>query len=143
VISTRPCPQACTISISVLLCQVLQDRTGLHQLCFTVPCPTNPAQDCWISALLGHAPKPAMLEIHTHDLYHAGQCPPGLHKPTQYPLHKPASLRSAKPGTHTGTFSVLQASTLGLWDSTHLPLATGRLQTYLRDTHTQVWMLKN
>jgi hypothetical protein len=91
-ISTRPHPQACT---------------GLDDLCFTGPHPpglpcqryirarslfrwvgqSRPLQDCTSSVLLGHTPRPAMPEIHTHNLCSAGLGPPGPHKPARASFH--------------------------------------------------------
>jgi hypothetical protein len=122
-----------TCVISVLLGRALQACTSLP-----------------ISAVLGHAPKACHTrDTNTHDLCSTGPGPPGLSSwgstDTQH-LHS-ASLRpSDTPGPRSKSLLFhlsLRPPPVGPWDPTHLPLATGRLQTYLRNTHRQFWWLKN
>jgi hypothetical protein len=95
--------------------------------------------------------------------------PPGLHRPPWYLLgctphactglydlhlnRAPKACQASNPQTHRiftpGTCSKgplvclnKRPLPIGLWDPTYLTPATGGLQTCLRDTHRQVWMLK-
>jgi hypothetical protein len=99
--------------------------TGLHNLCRVTP--LMAARACTISA--GTVPlKPAKLAIHRHEWAPFRQPMPFRHaRPT---LQRPASVPQRK------------ASAIGPCDPTHQPPATKGLQTCLRDTHRQVWMLK-
>jgi hypothetical protein len=67
----------------------------------------RPAQSRTISALPGHIPKACCTgDTNMHDLRSTGLCPPGLHRPAQYPLCKHVPLRPAKLGTHTHTITI-------------------------------------
>jgi hypothetical protein len=64
----------------------------------------RPAQSRTISALPGHIPKACCTgDTNMHDLRSTGLCPPGLHRPAQYPLCKHVPLRPAKLGIHRHT----------------------------------------
>jgi hypothetical protein len=63
----------------------------------------------------------------TQDLHSAGPCPSGM--PGLCSKGPLVSLNQRPP-------------TIGPWDPTHLPPITGQLETCLRDTHREDWMLK-
>jgi hypothetical protein len=107
-------PQTFTISAwpRLLAC------TGLHNHRWAAP--FTPTQACKISA--GSMPlKPAK---------------PAIYRQAVYPLAWPTPFRQARPTLQRPTNSPQ------LRASTHLPPTTEDLQTCLRDTHRQVWMLK-
>jgi hypothetical protein len=140
--SLRP-EQACTIS-AVLghapkACQAgdphMHDLChsaplGLHRPAQTLLCwpvPLMPAQACTISTRTMPL-KPAKLANHRHK--RSSLCQPVPFRHARPRIQRPASSPQWK------------SSTIGLWEPIHLPPATGGLQTCLRDTHRQVWMLK-
>jgi hypothetical protein len=95
--------------------------TGLHNLHQAAP--LTPAQACTISAGTVRL-KPAKPAIHRHQ---------------QSPLLCPVPFRHARPTLQRPPNSPQwKASAVGPWDPTHLPPATGGLQTCLRDTRRQV-----
>jgi hypothetical protein len=124
-ISTRPHPQACTGLNDLCFAGTAHQAchawdTHMHDLRSAGAGPSRPAQACtssvslgcttqacMISAVLGHAHKACHTKgTHTHYLHSTGLCPPGLHRPAQYPLWKPVPLGPAKMGTNTCTISV-------------------------------------
>jgi hypothetical protein len=71
--------------------------------------PPRSAQACMISALPGHALKACnTCNPYTYDLCSTGPHSPGLHRPAQYPLPKPAPLRPAKLGSTNTQFLLHQ-----------------------------------
>jgi hypothetical protein len=108
------------------------------------------AQPCTILTLQAHAPKACQArDVHMHNLRSTGTQPPSLSSwgstDTQH-LHSAclcpsgmASPRSKGPLLHLS----FNPPPVGPWDPTHHPLATERLQAYLRETHRQEWVLKN
>jgi hypothetical protein len=106
--------------------------------------------------------RPAKPVIHTCTIS-TGPCPqactglhnlPWDHAPKAYQAANPQThMISTLPGPHSsrrpdpcskGLLVHLKERPLPIdpWNPTHQPPATGGLQTYLRDTHRQVWMLK-
>jgi hypothetical protein len=102
----------------------LPSRDGQTFTISTRPHPSGlhrPAQACPISARTVPL-KPAKLAIHIHGWY---------------PICWPMPFRHARPTLQKLASSPQpKASTEGLWDSTHLPSTTTRLQSCLRDTQT-------
>jgi hypothetical protein len=165
----QPCMSSIPLGLAPQACTALHNlcfASHAHQslLCgkykhalspFRWAVPSRPAQICTIFTLQACAPKacqagdPPPPLTHTHNLHSAGPHPPkpikmGVHRQAGSPLCRPVPFRHAKPMLQRPTTSPqLRPPTVGPWDPTHRPLATGRLQTYLRDTHRQVWMLKN
>jgi hypothetical protein len=123
-------PKPCTISARSLLCQPHPQSlhsTAQYSLCKAVPL------------------RPVKLGTDTHtrspfcSIVPPKPVNPGIHSHTGPPLCWPVPFRHAKPMLQRPTTSPqLKAPTEGPWDPTHQPLATGRLQTYLRDTLRQV-----
>jgi hypothetical protein len=99
---------------------------------------------CTISVLLGCAPQ-ACTGLHDVHWDLAPKACQASNPQTRMISTPPGLCPSGTPGPCSKGLLVClnkRPPPVGLWDPTHLPPATGGLQTFLRDTHRQVWMLK-